>query len=52
MADGNGDGGDDAPKDNLLDVEGAPGVDYLSPPERVLCSQLRLLPAYYLVIKV
>lgn len=50
MSDGNGDDGRNG--NNLLDVEGAPGVEYLSPAERVLCSQLHLLPGYYLVIKV
>lgn len=50
MSDGNGDDGRNG--NNLLDVEGAPGVEYLSPAERALCSQLHLLPGYYLVIKV
>ncbi|CAM9384022.1 unnamed protein product [Ectocarpus sp. 12 AP-2014] len=49
MSDGNGDDGRNG--NNLLDVEGAPGVEYLSPAERALCSQLHLLPGYYLVIK-
>ncbi|CAN0162413.1 unnamed protein product [Ectocarpus sp. 6 AP-2014] len=49
--DGGGDGGGEANNDNLLDISGAPGVEYLSPAERVLCSQLHLLPGYYLVIK-
>ena len=51
MSDGTGEGGD-ARSDNLLNLTGAPGVEFLSPPERLLCSELHLLPGYYLVIKV
>lgn len=49
MSDGNG---EDGRGGNLLDVDGAPGVEYLSPKERLLCSQLHLLPGYFLSIKV
>lgn len=52
MSDGNGDGGEDARGSNLMDLTGAPGVEFLSPAERLLCSQLHLLPGYYLVVKV
>lgn len=45
------DGGEEARGDNLLDLTGAPGVEFLAPAERLLCSQLHLLPGYYLVIK-
>lgn len=51
MSDGNGEG-DDARGSNLMDLTGAPGVEFLSPAERLLCSQLHLLPGYYLVVKV
>lgn len=37
---------------NLMDLTGTPGVHFLSPAERRLCSELHLLPGYYLVIKV
>ncbi|CAM9351595.1 unnamed protein product, partial [Laminaria digitata] len=50
MSDGTGEGAD-ARSDNLLNLTGAPGVEFLSPPERLLCSELHLLPGYYLVIK-
>lgn len=50
--DGEGHGEEDGRGNNLLDLTGAPGVEFLSPPERLLCSQLHLLPGYFLVIKV
>ncbi|CAN0373488.1 unnamed protein product [Pylaiella littoralis] len=46
-----GEGGDEARNQNRLDISGAPGVEFLAPAERLLCSQLHLLPGYYLVIK-
>ncbi|CAN0178573.1 unnamed protein product [Ascophyllum nodosum] len=45
------DGDEDGRGSNLLDLTGAPGVEFLSPAERLLCSQLHLLPGYFLVIK-
>eukprot|EP00752_Nemacystus_decipiens_P012859 g11385.t1 len=51
MSDGHGDGSDESRNGNLLDLESAPGVDYISADEQRLCSQLHLLPGYYLAIK-
>ncbi|CAM9973854.1 unnamed protein product, partial [Hapterophycus canaliculatus] len=45
------DGCGEARSENLLDITGAPGVEFLAPAERLLCSQLHLLPGYYMVIK-
>jgi transcriptional adapter 2-alpha len=36
---------------NPLDISSAPDVDLLTPDERVLCSQLRIMPKPYLAIK-
>lgn len=38
------DGGEEARGENLTDITGAPGYDYLAPAERVLCSQLQMTP--------
>lgn len=46
------DGGDGARGENLMDITGAPGYEYLSPSERLLCSQLHMTPGPYLAIKV
>eukprot|EP00903_Cladosiphon_okamuranus_P017935 g16503.t1 len=51
VSDGHGDGGEDGRNGNLLELESAPGVDYISADEQRLCSQLHLLPGYYLAIK-
>lgn len=34
-----------------MDLTNAPGVEYLSPSEKSLCSELHILPGYYLVVK-
>lgn len=53
MSDGHGDGCDESRNgNNLLELESAPGVDYISADEQLLCSQLHVLPGYYLAIKV
>ena len=39
------------PSENLLDLTGAPGLEYLSEAEILLCSQLHIIPPYYLGIK-
>ncbi|CAN0264080.1 unnamed protein product [Pylaiella littoralis] len=41
----------DGREETLINVERAPGVKHLSPPERALCSQLQMLPRDYLVVK-
>ena len=46
------DGEDGARGENLLDITGAPGYEYLAPAERLLCSQLHMTPGPYLVVKV
>ena len=46
------DGGEGGGGDNLLDITGAPGYEYLAPAERLLCSQLHMTPGPYLAIKV
>lgn len=50
--DGNGESSEEAPGPDLMDLTDAPGVEYLAPAERQLCSELHLLPGYYLVVKV
>eukprot|EP00904_Undaria_pinnatifida_P006436 jgi/Undpi1/2922/HiC_scaffold_14.g06299.m1 len=39
------------PSENLLDLTGAPGLEYLSEAEILLCSQLHIIPPYYLGMK-
>lgn len=46
------DGEDGARRENLLDITGAPGYEYLAPAERLLCSQLHMTPGPYLAVKV
>lgn len=46
------DGEDGARGENLLDITGAPGNEYLAPAERQLCSQLHMTPGPYLAVKV
>lgn len=43
---------EDGRTSDMMDLSSAPGVEYLSTPERRLCSELHLLPGYYLVVKV
>eukprot|EP00904_Undaria_pinnatifida_P006489 jgi/Undpi1/2970/HiC_scaffold_14.g06347.m1 len=48
---GRGDGGGEHRGGNLLDLTGAPGLEYMSEAEILLCSQLHMMPSYYLTIK-
>ena len=50
-AQGRGDGGGEHRGGNLLDLTGAPGLEYMSEAEILLCSQLHMMPSYYLTIK-
>eukprot|EP00903_Cladosiphon_okamuranus_P018342 g16874.t1 len=45
------DGEEGGDGENLMDITGAPGYEYLSPAERLLCSQLHMTPGPYLAIK-
>lgn len=46
------DGADGGRGENLMDITGAPGYEYLAPAERLLCSQLHMTPGPYLIVKV